>query len=74
MNRDSTINISLRLHDGNLVFRTRNDIMRGGGEDGTFIGMANCRSRLEMLYGGRYVLNVADDGRQYEIELRITLK
>lgn len=73
--RDSLIKISVAESDGVLEFASRNTIVREHNEhNGTPVGLENCRQRLEMLYGSRYVLEVDDSDGYYSVKLKIELK
>jgi LytS/YehU family sensor histidine kinase len=37
------------------------------------IGLANTRSRLELLYPGRHKLIITDEGEIYKVELNLVL-
>ena len=72
--RDSTIRLRVRVERGELQFESENTVIRGTESRGTYIGIENCRSRLELLYGGRYDLDVNDDGEKYVVRLKIRLR
>lgn len=71
------IKVSLQVKDGKLLFICSNrykhntpsstPYMRGG------IGIKNVRRRLELLYAGRYSLNIHDTGNTFLVELNIDI-
>ena len=72
--RDSTIRLSVRVREGELRFQSENPMMRNDETLSTSVGIENCRSRLELLYGSRYELLVSDDGQNFGIDLKIRLR
>ena len=73
--RDSEILIRLRLKDGQLLFETRNMIVRHSDEfrKDMPVGINNCRSRLSGLFPGRYSLRIAEDNGIFHVNLTINL-
>lgn len=71
--RDCSIRISLRLHDGILEFRTENAVMRPR-EHGCGIGIENCRKRLQLLFQGDFDLQTSENDGIYRVRLAIRLK
>lgn len=70
---DCTIRISLQLHDGELLFRTENAIMRQRDEALPGIGIENCRKRLQLLFPGRFELETSEREGIYRVRLTIQL-
>ena len=66
----SRISISLSVDDSRLEFITSNRIFPVK-RIGEHMGIDNCRRRLELLYGGRYSLDINDDGDNYTVVLTI---
>jgi two-component system, LytTR family, sensor kinase len=69
------INIGLRVAERHLSFVVANNYNnrdlskdQGGG-----IGLDNVRTRLNLLYPGRYKLNIKDNGGIYEVNLNLDL-
>lgn len=72
--RDCTIRIRLEVEDGTLRFTTRNGIMKRRAEKEPAVGIENCRARLELLYPGRFTLDIREENAEYELNLTIRLK
>lgn len=71
---ESTIEIGCRVEEGVLTLTTRNPVFASTGvEKGSGIGVDNCRKRLELLYPGRYRLDISE-GEFYEVTLVIKLR
>lgn len=71
--RDCQINISAHVNDGNLIFKTENQIIRRPSERSEGIGIENCRNRLELLYPDRYCLDIKEEGEKFMLNLTINL-
>ena len=67
------LRISLDIKQNRLTFETRNKKRLGPKEISTGIGLANTRQRLDILYAGRYSLEVADTEECYTCTLTINL-
>ncbi|NVO85881.1 sensor histidine kinase [Hymenobacter terrestris] len=65
--------IRLAVRQNRLTFETRNKIRLGPKEKGTGIGLNNTRRRLEMIYHGRYTLQVSAEADYYTCGLTIDL-
>jgi len=70
---DCTIKIMACVKDGVLVFETENAVMTRPPTGKNGIGIENCRSRLELLYPGRYVLEVGEDNGVFKVRLTVEL-
>ena len=71
--RDCRIRIHAEVADGKLLFETENRILRRPEAGKRGIGIENCRQRLELLYPGRYVLEISDGNEVYKVRLTIEL-
>ena len=67
------VRIRLRVVQSQLTFETYNKKRLGPKEQGTGIGLANIRQRLDLLYPERHTLVVADTADQYTCLLVIDL-
>lgn len=68
---DCEIRIGIYLSDGTLLFECENEIVRLKKDDDTHIGIENTRSRLELMYPGRYDLSVTESDTKYRVTLQI---
>lgn len=67
----SPIDIELKILPGNsLEFSCRN-LIRNPNSDSTGIGISNTRRRLDLLYPGRYKLDISNQAGVYEVYLKI---
>jgi sensor histidine kinase YesM len=69
----SPINILIESTKGNIHFRIKNHKHNRKGNNlvNTGIGINNTRRRLELLYPGRYELNIEDEPSTYTINLNL---
>ena len=69
----SPINILLESHKDHIHFKIRNMKHTGNRKDlsNTGIGIANTRRRLELLYPGKYHLDIEDIAASYTVNLNI---
>lgn len=68
----STVEIMLKVENEGIVFCCSNTVHKNIGEKENFgIGLANVRKRLDILYPGRYLLDMDDDGQMFNITLKI---
>lgn len=67
----NTVRIGLREANGTLVFVCSNSYDVDPGEPG--IGLANVRRRLELLYPGRYTLDIHQSEGIYSVTLTLNL-
>ncbi|MDX1913579.1 MAG: histidine kinase [Saprospiraceae bacterium] len=65
------LEIRLQATDGRLVFYCRNKKKNGPKQLTTGIGLENIKKRLELAYGERFRLMVADQTDFYAVELQI---
>lgn len=75
INPEEESGIVVRINISNDVLRlnVRNRLVHVLREDQRGLGLANTRSRLDMLYAGRYELVVSTKGGVYSIDLTLTL-
>lgn len=72
---DNTINyirITLQQLGDTVTFRCDNSYEDNGAANGG-IGYSNVKRRLELLYPGRYVLNIQKDEKNYSVQLMLTV-
>jgi two-component system LytT family sensor kinase len=70
------IHLTLEMKDATLYFKVVNtvssvrstDVVHHGG-----IGLNNVRRRLDLIYPGRYALDIRNNGELFEVELKLTL-
>lgn len=67
--------IKLLLDEGMLRFETENRIIKHSDEfrENMPIGINNCRSRLSVLFPGRYNLDIKEEGGVFRVFLQINL-
>ena len=71
---DCQIAIRIRLKDSMLSFDAENAVMRERSDDGNAaIGIENCRKRLDLLFAGRYQLDITNEHGTYHTHLTIQL-
>ena len=73
--RHCRILIRLHVSHGQLLFETRNDIVRHADEFRTAmpVGISNCRSRLAVLFPGRHTISLSEKGGTFHVLLHINL-
>jgi len=72
----SEINISFRFDKSWLTFTIENAVHTGGfdhEEESSGVGIENVRRRLDLLYGGKYLLKITNTEEKYSIHLEINL-
>lgn len=74
-----TVDISLKTKDDAIFFSvknsfTNNEQERNGMDNGSGIGLANIKKRLELLYAGEYDLQQYESGKIYTVDLRLKIK
>ena len=70
-NPAAPVSIALQLEGQNLYFEVSNRISQNQKDQTTGIGLPNIRRRLDLLYPGKYNLEVHNDGRHYSTKLRL---
>lgn len=71
---DCTISIRIAVKNGVLHFETENDVMKTPPQDEPAIGIENCRKRMELLYPGRFTLEISEHNRKFRTSLTIQLR
>jgi two-component system, LytTR family, sensor kinase len=73
--KDPYINIQLRVRNGELFFQIINNYdQRNTSKDSNQgIGLENIKKRLNLLYSGKYNLDITDDHRIYRAALKLEL-
>ncbi|MBE6294815.1 MAG: GHKL domain-containing protein [Bacteroidales bacterium] len=75
--KESVIETSINIIQGELVFKCRNTMAKKqqwnhkNSEHG--VGLENTRKRLQLLYGDKYILNISRDDKYYNVLLKITI-
>lgn len=73
--KETTIDIQLKLKNQVFTLTVYNDIPRKfSDEKNTKIGLANTRSRLDLLYGNNYSLDIKNEKTSYKITLKLLLE
>lgn len=69
------INVEMRMDNGGLYFKVSNNYSKDDfvKDKSPGIGLANTRSRLELLYPGRHKLIITDKNEIYTVELNLGL-
>lgn len=69
------INLTAELKDTTLIMKLMNgkSPIKGKSEDRTGIGINNVRQRLEILYKGKYDLQITDEAEVFVVELKLEL-
>ena len=72
--KDTLIEVVVKVMDGVLTFSCTNDYWHDAqSEVNSGIGQANVKKRLELLYSGRYQLNVETQNDKYSVNLTLSL-
>ena len=73
----SFIHIQTEINNDKLLFKVYNshsETVRAGLERQKGIGIENTRQRLELLYPGKYLLDIESSGNTYSVNLSLELK
>ncbi len=72
---ENNLLVEFALEDRWVIFRCRNpyNLETVSRQSHHGIGLVNVRRRLQLIYDGNARMNIDDDGRYYEVELRIPL-
>ncbi|MEJ8801859.1 sensor histidine kinase [Pontibacter sp. H249] len=68
---EAPVQINLHLQNQDLYFEVSNLINQHQKDHTTGIGLANIRRRLELIYPGKYNLDIQDDGQQFKTVLKL---
>jgi len=71
---ESAIRLLIDVDDSHLYFFIQNKKHNNNRDNLSGIGLINVKRRLDLLYPGRYKLNIADEQNTYTCELTLTLK
>lgn len=72
---DVFIKIKLNVKDGKLHFETLNRISEAKSKDkASGIGLSNVKKRLELHYGGNYMLDFGRDKGFFKVDLQLNLR
>ena len=72
--KPSFVRISVSVEEGKILFRCANSRQDSAQVRSHGVGLANVRSRLDLLYGGRYTLHIDQGGDVYDILLLLPAK
>lgn len=70
-NPTAPVSINMQLADSSLYFEVSNRINQSQKDATTGIGLPNIRRRLDLLYPGKYTLEIKDDGHTYHTMLKL---
>ena len=75
MLQDPWINLSVELNDTTLVMKLMNGKapLKQNEDSKTGIGIGNVRQRLELLYSGKYDLQIREDEEVFVVDLNVEL-
>lgn len=71
---DCSIIIRIIVKEGILNFETHNAIMKNIQGKSSTIGIENCRKRLELLYPGRFSLDITKDTEKNTFKTRLIIR
>lgn len=72
--KSATIEISFHISNGELIFNCTNDLQPNSeSKSGSGIGLANVKKRLDLIYSGRYRLNIDTNNEKYSLTLSLYL-
>lgn len=66
----SAIEIDIKANDSSLEIFVRNEIQKQKTQS-TYTGLANTKSRLELLYPGQYTLDIKEETGHYTVYLKL---
>jgi LytS/YehU family sensor histidine kinase len=69
----SPIKLKINLEDGHLYFFIQNKKHTHNRDSSGGIGLANVRRRLDLLYAGKYNLEIRDEADTYTVQLSLVL-
>ncbi len=71
--RKSFVNIEVSVHDDALFFTCTNSKADVSNNEKGGVGLANVHRRLELLFPGRYNLDIRDDADTYTVDLKVPI-
>ena len=71
---DCQISIRIIAENGLLTFETENSIMREKHGSSTSVGITNCRKRLELMYPGRFTLDITENKEKRNFKIHLTIR
>lgn len=72
--RDSLIRIAVEITTTDILFFCQNRIIeRKKEEDRAGVGIANTQKRLDLLYAGRYALDIGNEGEVFTVKLKLAV-
>jgi hypothetical protein len=73
--KDSYIKIVIEIQNQSLSMRVKNSIVASEIDEElkTEEGLKNTQKRLDLIYPGKYDLKVIEDGKEYEVNLKLEL-
>jgi hypothetical protein len=69
----SPVAIHLEIQHDTLVFTTENNIFRDGSATGSGLGISNTRKRLDLMYAGKYQLDIRTEDNIFKVRLVLKL-
>ncbi|GAB3916597.1 sensor histidine kinase [Mucilaginibacter boryungensis] len=71
--KQNHIDICLKYHEGNLIFKVFNtkDAFVNTSERSSGLGIANTKRRLEILYPNRHQLHISNNNNDYKVTLNL---
>lgn len=69
----SPIEINITVNGGTLTFISENKIFRNESASGKGLGISNTRKRLELMYAGKYNLDISRKNNRFNVRLIVNL-
>ena len=76
INRQSSIDLSLSIHEKTLIFTCTNSISQnsnGGNGSSNGIGLKNVKRRLELIYPSKHSLLIKESSKAFVVDLKVNL-
>jgi len=72
----STISIILSVRADSVLLRVKNDkvFAKNNNDDSHNIGIENTKRRLDLIFGNRYSLDINDNNKSFEVNLKLNIK
>jgi len=67
----SFIKVKMDVGENDVKFSCSNSIHHAKGDDASGIGLQNVRRRLDLLYPGKYTMDINEDGNTFDVFLKI---